>query len=90
MLYQVGKGRTYDPEIVAVMTAALEMAWQTVSQRMNGNDVVKQMLARTILTHVDRGERDARRLADSALCEWIMNGRPSDDRSIPGTRQSIN
>jgi hypothetical protein len=46
---------------------------------MNGDDEVKQTLALIILRHVDRGERDVQRLADSALCDWT-----GSDRSATG------
>jgi hypothetical protein len=60
----------YDPETVAVMTAAFDTVCGSLSSRMNSNDDVKQTLALIILRHIDQGERDAVRLADVAYREW--------------------
>jgi hypothetical protein len=62
--------RAYNPETVAAMAAAFDRVCHSVSQSMSGNDNLKQTLALIILEHVDRGERDAGRLADVALREW--------------------
>ena len=84
MLHLVQSNRTYDPETVAVMTAAFDRVCHSVSQRMNGDDV-KQTLALIILRHVDKGERDPERLADVALREWTGTDRSTiGDRSATG------
>jgi hypothetical protein len=75
MLHLVNTDRRYDPEMVAVMTAAYDRVCQSVSQWMCGDDGMKQKLAQIILRHVDRGERDVQRLADRALCEWTGTDR---------------
>ena len=75
MLNLVPNRRIYSPETVAVMTAAFDRVYQSASQRINGNDDVKQTLALIILRHVDRGERDPKRLADVALQEWTGSER---------------
>ena len=75
MLHLLKFNRAYDPDIVAVMTAAFDRVCECVSQRVNGNDDVKEKLALIILQHVDRGERDSERLADIALREWTGAGR---------------
>lgn len=75
MLHLVPDNRTYSPETVALMTAAFDKVCLSVSPRMNGNEDVKQSLARIILRHVDQGERDPDRLADAALCEWTGSDR---------------
>jgi hypothetical protein len=69
MLRLVHLSRSYDPETVAVMGAAFDRICQSVSKEMNGNDDVKKTLALIILRHVDRGERDAGRLAEIAFRE---------------------
>jgi hypothetical protein len=75
MLHLVETNRTYDPETVAAMTTAFDRVCQSVSQRINGNQDVKQTLALIILRHVDKGERDPERLADVALREWTGTDR---------------
>jgi hypothetical protein len=67
--------RSYDPETVAVMGAAFDRVCQSVSTEMNGNDDVKKTLALIILRHIDRGERDAGRLAETAFQEWMGTDR---------------
>jgi len=75
MLHLVNSNRTYNPETVAIMTAVFDTVCKSISHRMNGNEDVKQTLALIILRHVDRGERDPRRLADVALREWTGSDR---------------
>jgi hypothetical protein len=79
MLHLVS-GRSYTPETIAVMAAAFERVCKSVSSQLNGNEDVKQSLARIILRHVDRGERDVKRLATIALREWTGTG---TDRTVP-------
>jgi hypothetical protein len=81
MLRLVQVDRHYDPETVSVMTAAFDMVCQSVSEQMNRNDDVKKTLALIILRHVDRGERDPGRLAETAFREWT-----GTDRSAIGDR----
>jgi hypothetical protein len=81
MLHLVQVDGSYQPETVSVMTAAFDKVCQSVSERMNGNDDVKKTLALIILRHVDRGERDPDRLAETAFHEWT-----GTDRSAIGDR----
>jgi hypothetical protein len=75
MLHLVPSGRSYSPETIAVMTAAFERVCQSLSERMKGNDELKQSLALIILRHADRGESDSERLAAIALREWTGSDR---------------
>jgi hypothetical protein len=81
MLHLVQVARSYSPETITVMTAAFDEICQSVSKQLNGNDDVKKTLALIILRHVDRGERDAKRLAEIAFREWT-----GTDRSAIGDR----
>ena len=81
MLHLVQLDRSYSPETISVMTAAFDRVCQSVSKQMNGNDDVKKTLALIILRHVDRGERNAERLAEIAFREWT-----GTDRSAIGDR----
>jgi hypothetical protein len=69
MSHSVNLNRTYSPETVAAMTAALDTVCQSLSTRMNGNDEARRTLALAILRHVDQGERDPTRLVDIGLRE---------------------
>jgi hypothetical protein len=87
MLKLVKLGRTYGPETVALMTAAFDRVYQSVSSRlMNEHEDLKQSLALIILRHVDRGVRDPERLADVAFREWagIDRSEEARDRSATG------
>jgi hypothetical protein len=75
MLHLVPRDRIYTPETLALMTAAFDRVFQSVSHRMNGNEALKQALAEIILRLVDRGERDPERLAEDALHEWTGSER---------------
>jgi hypothetical protein len=69
MLHLVRTDRTYPPETVAVMTAAFDRVCQSLSTRINGNEALRQTLAKIILRQVDWGERDPVRLSDGAIRE---------------------
>jgi len=85
MLHLVQLDRTYSPETVALMGAAFDRVCQSISKRMNDSDDVKKTLALIILRHVDRGERDAQRLAEIAFREWTGTDRAViEDRSATG------
>jgi hypothetical protein len=75
MLHLVHLDRTHSPETIAVMGAAFDTVCKSVSKRMNGNDDVKKTLALIILRHIDRGERNAERLAEIAFHEWTGTNR---------------
>ena len=81
MLHLVQLNRSYSPEIISVMTAAFDRVCQSVTEQMNGDDVIKKTLALIIIRHVDRGERDPARLAENAFREWT-----GTDRSAIGDR----
>lgn len=70
MLHVVCPNRSYDPETIAVMTAAFDGVSRSVSEQINGNEGMKQALALIILRHIDEGECDPGRLADVVLHEW--------------------
>ena len=75
MLHLVQLDRSYSPETISVMTAAFDMVCQSVSKRMNGSDDIKTTLAHIILRHVDAGECNAERLAETAFREWTGTDR---------------
>ena len=77
MMHLVNADHCYPPETVAVMTAAFDRVCQSLSARINGNELVRETLALIILRHVDLGERDPVRLADVALRELAGNDRPA-------------
>lgn len=69
MLNIVKCNRTYDPETIAVMTAAFNEACQSLSARVTRDDDVKRRLAEAILRRVDQGERDPMMIASAAMSQ---------------------
>ena len=67
MLNVVKCNRTYDPETIAVMTAAFNEACQSLSARITRGDDVRRRLAEAILRRVDRGDRDPTMIAAAAM-----------------------
>jgi hypothetical protein len=72
-LLEQERGRTFDPDIVRVMSAAFEDAWQTLQTNKAGvaaSDraaVTREILARHIIEMASLGDRDQCRLRESAL-----------------------
>ena len=75
MLHLVNTDRRYDPETVAIMTAAFDSVCRSLAPRINANDDVKEKLALIILRHIDQGARDSEQLANVALREWTGSDR---------------
>jgi hypothetical protein len=69
MLHVVKPNRSYTPETVAIMGAAVDRACQFVSERMSGSVNAKRKLALIILRYVEWGEGDPERLAEIAVRE---------------------
>jgi hypothetical protein len=65
----VNNNRSYDPQTIEVMSAALERVCQSVPSQMNGNDEVRRAVALIILRYVDSGEYDPVRLSDTVFRE---------------------
>ena len=74
--------RSYGPETISVMTSAFDMVCKSVSMRMKGSDDVKKTLALIILRHVDRGECNAERLAETAFRESTGTDRLTVPRQL--------
>jgi hypothetical protein len=64
-------GSVYGPDTLKRMGAAFDLAWRAVSRGAERIESTRTMLARRILLHVDRGERDPRRLADLAVLDFV-------------------
>jgi hypothetical protein len=64
-------GSVYGPDTLKHMGAAFDLAWRVLSRGAERIESTRTMLARRILLHVDRGERDPRRLADLAVLDFF-------------------
>ena len=61
----------YDPETLKTMGAAFDTAWQSFPTELKDHEGARRKLALLILRHMDRGERDATRLSDLALLDFM-------------------
>jgi hypothetical protein len=61
----------YDPETLKMMGAAFDTACQSFPPELKDHKGVRRKLALLILRHMDRGERDATRLSDLALLDFM-------------------
>lgn len=62
--------RFYEPDSIRVMTDALELAARMLPAFARGNESLRRRLALHIMHDLDAGERDAMRLAASAVL-WV-------------------
>ena len=61
----------YDPETLTTMGAAFDAACQAFPPDLKDHERARRRLALLILRHMDRGERDATRLSDLALLDFM-------------------
>ncbi|MGH6672056.1 MAG: hypothetical protein ACRECV_08805 [Xanthobacteraceae bacterium] len=63
----------FDPETTAILSAALDAAWDTVVKSgsplasAERAEETRDLLARSIIADAEKGERDTQRLTDNAL-----------------------
>ena len=61
----------YDPETLTTMGAAFDAACQAFPPDLKDHEGARRRLALLILRHMDQGERDATRLSDLALLDFM-------------------
>ena len=66
-----GVRRVYDPDTLQLMTSAFERACGFLPVAFRDNDRVRTRLASHIIRHINDGENDPVRLADSAVLSVI-------------------
>jgi hypothetical protein len=62
-----GIRHVYDPVTLSVMASALDRACDFLPVQFRDNDQMRRKLALHIIRHVNDGESDPTRLADSAI-----------------------
>ena len=70
----------FDPETINTLTAALDDAWNSIRASVPSGphaDATRELLAMSILTMAQGGERDQRRLSDGALRDFKEANRRS-------------
>jgi hypothetical protein len=72
----------YYPEILKSMRLAFDIAWNRVSSRFDDPETARQILAKQILHHADRGQRKVWGLATAAANDVLaLTGACGDRRS---------
>jgi hypothetical protein len=61
----------YDPEALQMMGVAFDIVCEAFPPNMKDHEAARRKLALLILRHVDRGERDATRLSELALLDFM-------------------
>lgn len=61
----------YDPQALRVMGAAFDTVCEAFPPDLKDREAARRKLALLILRHVDRGERDATRLSELALLDFM-------------------
>jgi len=64
----------YDPNTLSVMTNAFDRACDFLPVQLRGSDRVRRRIALHIIRHVNDGENDPTRLADSAILSVVARG----------------
>jgi hypothetical protein len=67
MIPSNGISRVYDPDTLSVMAVAFDRACDFLPVQFRDSDQMRRKLASHIVRHVNDGESDPTRLADSAI-----------------------
>jgi hypothetical protein len=63
--------RVYGPDTLKIVTTAFDKAHECLPSEFQKNDHARRKLALLILRHIERGEHDPVRLADSAVLDFL-------------------
>ena len=63
--------RVYDPETLKVITAAFDDAHECLPAEFRKSEHARRKLALLILRHVERGEHNPSRLAETAVLDFL-------------------
>ncbi|HKA76604.1 MAG TPA: hypothetical protein VKD19_05805 [Pseudolabrys sp.] len=63
--------RVYDPDSLRIMAVAFDSAHKSLPAKFQENDRARRKLALLILRHIERGEHDPVRLANSAVLDFL-------------------
>ena len=63
--------RVYGPDTLKIITVAFDDAHECLPAEFQKDDHAKRKLALLILRHMDRGERDPVRLAETAVLDFL-------------------
>jgi hypothetical protein len=71
MILSSGIRSVYDPETLTIMSNALDRACDFLPVKFRDSDHMRRKLALHIIRHLDEGESDPTRLADSAILSLL-------------------
>ena len=63
--------RVYGPDTLKTITAAFDNAHECLPAEYQKSDQARRKLALLILCHIERGERDPVRLAETAVLDFL-------------------
>ena len=63
--------RSYGPDWLKIMTVAFDNAHKSLPAKFQKNDRARCKLALLIFRHIERGEHDPVRLANSAVLDFL-------------------
>jgi hypothetical protein len=63
--------RSYGPDSLKIMTVAFDNAHKSLPAKFQKNDRARRKLALLIFRHIERGEHDPVRLANSAVLDFL-------------------
>ena len=75
-IYRIFKTRVFEPEAIAIMSAAYEDALR-VLQLTDREDPITEVVAKKIIDVAELGERDPARICEAALKELGVTQEPS-------------
>ena len=71
MILSSGIRSVYDPETLTIMSNALDRACDFLPVQFRDSDHMRRKLALHIIRHLDEGESDPTRLANSAILSLL-------------------
>jgi hypothetical protein len=71
MIVSSGIRSVYDPETLTIMSNAFDRACDFLPAQFRDSDHMRRKLALRIIRHLDDGESDPTRLADSAIISLL-------------------
>ena len=63
--------RVYGPDTLKIITAAFDNAHECLPAEFKKSEHARRKLALLILRHMERGERDPSRLAETAVLDFL-------------------
>jgi len=63
--------RVYGPDTLKIITAAFDSAYECLPAEFKKSEYARRKLALLILRHIERGEHNSSRLAETAMLDFL-------------------